>query len=48
MITRYLVVFGASVTQFTVIGILFSYGVFFKNLKLSLDGQERYSQVAQR
>ena len=25
MITRYLVVFGASVTQFTVIGILFSY-----------------------
>ena len=34
MITRYLVVFGASVTQFTVIGILFSYGVFFKELEI--------------
>lgn len=27
---RYLVVFGASLTQFTIIGLLFSYGLFFK------------------
>ena len=28
--SRYLVVFGASLTQFAVIGLLFSYGLFFK------------------
>jgi MFS family permease len=28
--SRYLVVFGACLTQFTVIGLLFSYGLFFK------------------
>lgn len=27
---RYLVVFGASLTQFTIIGLIFSYGLFFK------------------
>lgn len=30
MQARYLVVFGACLTQFTVIGLLFSYGLFFK------------------
>ena len=34
MLTRYLVVTGSSITQFTVIGLLFSYGVFFKELEL--------------
>lgn len=30
---RYLVVFGASLTQFTMIGLLFSYGLFFKTFE---------------
>lgn len=30
---RYLVVFGASLTQFTIIGLLFSYGLFFKTFE---------------
>ena len=34
MLTRYLVVAGSSLTQFTVIGLLFSYGIFFKELEL--------------
>jgi MFS family permease len=34
MLTRYLVVTGASITQFTIIGLLFSYGIFFKELEL--------------
>ena len=34
MLTRYLVVTGSSITQFTVIGLLFSYGVFFKELEI--------------
>ncbi|MCG6901214.1 MAG: MFS transporter [Rhodobacter sp.] len=31
--SRYLVVFGACLTQFTVIGVLFSYGLFFKSFE---------------
>ena len=34
MLTRYLVVTGSSITQFTVIGLLFSYGVFFIELEI--------------
>lgn len=30
---RYLVVFGACLTQFTIIGLLFSYGLFFKSFE---------------
>ncbi len=30
---RYIVVFGASLTQFTIIGLLFSYGIFFSELE---------------
>ena len=31
--SRYVVVFGASLTQFTVIGLLFSYGIFFSEFE---------------
>ena len=34
MDSRYLIVFGACLTQFTVIGLLFSFGVFFNVLEL--------------
>ena len=34
MLKRYLVVTGASITQFVVVGLLFSYGIFFKELEL--------------
>ena len=34
MLTRYLVVAGSSLIQFTIIGLLFSYGIFFKELEL--------------
>ena len=31
---RYLIVFGACLTQFTVIGLLLSYGLFFKTFEI--------------